>query len=627
MRKITLWDRLRYAFDNTVSRGPAGLVIWLAAISIVVIALATLAVVLLGADTDENPLAILWDILFQTLVPNPVDPKAGSPVFLGVMLSVTVVSLFLVSIFIGILTNEIDHRIQNLRKGFSLVIEQNHTLILGWSPQIFTVISELVEANANQSNPCVVILADQDKVAMEDEIHARVPRLRNTRVVCRTGSPLDPAHLLIVNPNSARSIIVLAPESDDPDTSVIKTILALTNNAQRKKEKYHIVAQIREARNLEVAEMVGQDEVELILASDLISRITVQSCRQSGLSVVYTELLNFEGDEIYFKDESALVGRTFGDALLAYEDSAVIGLQTRDGRTRLNPPMGTRIVSGDKIIAVTEDDDTIRLSGKNELEISDGAIQLQSPSPRASERTLILGWNHQGSDILNELDGYVAAGSETMVVANGPEIESKATKMRNQAVVFHQDDPTDRRVLDGLRVAEFNHVIVLSNANALDAQHADAQTLITLLHLRDLSERAGKEFSIVSEMLDVRNRELAEVTRADDFIVSDQLISLMLAQVSENKFLNTVFDDLFSAQGSEIYLKSIEKYVQLQTPLNFYTLVKAAQQRGEIAFGYRLRRDAHVASKAYGIVINPDKSRRVTFEKGDKLIVLAEAES
>ena len=50
-------------------------------------------------------------------------------------------------------------------------------------------------------------------------------------------------------------------------------------------------------------------------------------------------------------------------------------------------------------------------------------------------------------------------------------------------------------------------------------------------------------------MLDLRNRELAEVTQADDFIVSDQLISLMLAQVAENKHLNAVFADLFDPRG------------------------------------------------------------------------------
>ena len=45
-------------------------------------------------------------------------------------------------------------------------------------------------------------------------------------------------------------------------------------------------------------------------------------------------------------------------------------------------------------------------------------------------------------------------------------------------------------------------------------------------------------------MRDINNRSLAEVTQADDFIVSDKLVSLMLAQVSENKkLMDDIFDD------------------------------------------------------------------------------------
>ena len=87
--------------------------------------------------------------------------------------------------------------------------------------------------------------------------------------------------------------------------------------------------------------MVGGDEAELVLVGDLIARIIAQTCRQSGLSVVYTELLDFGGDEIYFRAEPALVGKTFGDALLAYEDSAVIGLCPAGGAPQLNPPLDT----------------------------------------------------------------------------------------------------------------------------------------------------------------------------------------------------------------------------------------------------------------------------------------------
>jgi voltage-gated potassium channel Kch len=626
MKKITLPDRLRYEFDNTISRGPAGLILWLAIISLVLV-LATSLFILLTADgADKDLPLIVWTVLFQTLTPNAVDPKAGSVSFLGAMVFATFGSLLLVSVFIGILTNAIDHRIQDLRKGRSFVIENGHTLILGWSPQVFTIVSELIEANANQARACIVILADKDKVEMEDEIRAKVGRTRHTQIVCRTGSPLDPTDLEIVNPQHAKSIIVLAPETDDPDTHIIKAILALTNNPHRKPEPYHIVTEIQDPKNMDVVRMIGGDDVQPILTGDLISRITVQTCRQSGLSVVYTELLNFSGDEIYFKEEPALVGKTFGEALFAYEDSAVIGLQRRDGGTLLKPPMETRLQAGDKIIAISEDDDAIKLSLLTDLGIDASAIQAPAPAEPKPERTLILGWNARGQNILRELDEYVTPGSETMVVADtaGVRDQVMAVSFKNQTITFQSSDTTDRRTLEALDIPTFQHIIVLSYADALDPQQADARTLITLLHLRDMSDKCGKPFAIVSEMLDVRNRQLAEATRADDFIVSDQLVSLLLSQTSENKYLGPVFDDLFDPEGSEIYLKPVENYVRPGVPVNFYTVLEAARCRNEVALGYRLSRAAHAAEKSYGVVVNPDKSNKITFEPHDRIIVLAE---
>jgi hypothetical protein len=125
-------------------------------------------------------------------------------------------------------------------------------------------------------------------------------------------------------------------------------------------------------------------------------------------------------------------------------------------------------------------------------------------------------------------------------------------------------------------------------------------------------------------MLDVRNRDLAEITRADDFIVSDRLVSLMLAQVSENKGLAVVFADLFDPEGVELYLRPAGDYVQLGQPLNFYTVTEAARQRSQIAIGYRIRAEANNAAKAYGVRMNPPKSQKVTFSEGDRIIVLTE---
>jgi ion channel POLLUX/CASTOR len=58
-----------------------------------------------------------------------------------------------------------------------------------------------------------------------------------------------------------RSIIVLPPESGDPDSYVIKTVLAITNNPNRRVEPYRIVTQIHvSARIMNVVRMIGAND-------------------------------------------------------------------------------------------------------------------------------------------------------------------------------------------------------------------------------------------------------------------------------------------------------------------------------------------------------------------------------
>jgi voltage-gated potassium channel Kch len=640
MSETRFAQRLRYSFDNSMSKGATALIGYLGLASLSLIVLASLVVILFGirpggADAAPGFVEAMWLSLMRTLDSGTMGGDEGTG-FRLTMLFVTLGGIFIVSSLIGVINNGIDGKLEQLRKGRSFVVERDHTLILGWSPKIFTILSELVLANENRHKPRVVILADRDKVEMEDEIAEKLPDTGKTRIICRTGSPLDLNDLEIVNPHQARSIIVLAPESDDPDPEVIKSILAITNNPNRRPEPYHIVAELAELRNVEVARMVGKDEAQLIATSDLISRIIVQTSRQSGLSVVYIELLDFGGDEIYFQEEPGLVGRTFAEALHAYEDTAIMGLRFRDGRVQILPPLDTRIGPGDKVIAISEDDDTIRLSGRTgdwsdlarKLEIDVTAIQTAPVAEKRPERTLLLGWNERGATIINELDKYVAPGSELVLVAEGEGLDERVAReceaLRHQKLTVRRADTTDRRILDGLGVPGFDQVIILCYSDTMEVQEADAKTLITLLHLRDMAEKGGHDFRIVTEMLDARNRELAEVTQADDFIVSNKLTSLMLAQVSENKELTAVFADLFDPEGAEIYLKPAKNYVATGRPVNFHTVVEAAVRRGEVAIGYRHEALSKDSSKAYGVVVNPKKSEKITFAEEDRIIVLAE---
>lgn len=634
MRKITRADRIRYWFDNTMTRGPLALIAWLFALSALIILVLSLFLrvthIAPAAEDGSRPglAELVWMALMRTLDAGTMGGDAGNWPFLFVMLAVTLAGVFVVSTLIGILSSGIEGKLDDLRKGRSLIVEENHTVILGWSEQVIPIITELVAANANQRRSCIAVLAEKDKVEMDDEIRGKAGALGRTRVVCRTGSPLDQADLAIINPESAKAIIILSLESDNPDAHVIKVLLALTNTKRRRPQAYHIVAEIRDQRNVSVALMVGRDEATIVQASNLIPRITAQTCRQSGLSLVYTELLDFGGDEIYMQEEPSLVGKTFGEALLAYEDSAVIGLSSADGQAQVLPPMDTLVRPGDRVIAISADDDTIRPSGRTDHGI-DAVLFAAATEPQAPpERTLVLGWNERAHLIIQQLDGYVPSGSHVTVVAEARDgqrlIEDLAVDMRNQTLSFTPADTTDRATLDGLQIESFDHVIVLSYSDELGVQQADARTLITLLHLRDLADKTGRPFSITSEMMDIRNRDLAEVTRADDFVVSNKLVSLMISQVAENRRLGPVFADLFDPEGAEIYLKQASLYVVMGQAVNFYTVVEAARRRGEIAIGYRLQAEEDDVSRAHGIQLNPKKSQSVTFSVKDRVIVLAE---
>jgi hypothetical protein len=222
----------------------------------------------------------------------------------------------------------------------------------------------------------------------------------------------------------------------------------------------------------------------------------------------------------------------------------------------------------------------------------------------------------------------VAPGSSLTLVGDyaeaGEAIARLCSDCKHLTISYQNGDTSDRRTLDALKLEEYQHIVVLCYSDTLDIQRADARTLVTLLHIRDIETRMGERFSLVSEMLDDRNRELAEVTKADDFIVSDKLLSLMLAQISENKHLKEVFTDLFDPEGSEIYVKPASDYVSLGKPVSFYTVLESARRRGEIAIGYTIRAQAAVAEKQYGVVVNPAKSKTVTFTEADSIVVLAE---
>ena len=622
---MRLRQRLRYRFDNYMARGVGAQILLLAAFTAILVVITVTAAFLTGVvpETDGKSDSfgfLAWKSLMHALDPGTLAGDAGTWTFLLIMLFITIGGLFVLSALIGILTQGFGTMIETWRRGRSNVIERRHTVILGWGPKIPTLLHELAIANANQRHACVVILANRDKVDMDAEA-ADAVRGTRLRVVTRHGSPMTLDDLRIVSLPTSKAIVVLAPElpPTEADTVVLKTLLAIAKSpAQRS-----TVAELHDDGPSRRAHDHGE-HASLLRASPLVSRLLVQTGRQSGLSVVYTELLDFEGVEIYLQKQPTLVGKPFRDVVFAYDTSSAIGVLTRAGEMLLPPPLDRPLGEGDQVVAISEDDSTVITDGKTSR-FDDAAI---APIPPARapvpERTLVLGACARTASVLSELDAYVAPGSTTLVVGE-VELPAAATaRLQHMTVTVRLGDVTDRDLLETLDVTAFDHILVLSEAEGRSQEMADARTTVALLHIRDLERRAGKSVPITSEILDIQNRDLAAVAEADDFIVSNTLVSLMVSQIAENPHLVRVFDELFSPSGHELYLKPATEYVH-PGQVKFGTVCEAALRRNEIAIGYRLAKESHESDHSFGVVVNPSKRGQVTLGAKDKIIVLAES--
>jgi ion channel POLLUX/CASTOR len=181
--------------------------------------------------------------------------------------------------------------------------------------------------------------------------------------------------------------------------------------------------------------------------------------------------------------------------------------------------------------------------------------------------------------------------------------------------------------MERLQPQNYPTVMVLGDASGGGGvEESDTRAIIALLLLRDFRQRSGiVTQEVCSEILDPKNRELAATTEIRDVVISNEMVSMVLAQITYEPRIRAILEDLFSSDGSEIYIKDMANYTPVGQPVTFEHLILAAKARNEVALGLQIV--SNDASTRYGITLNPNpQMRRTPFvpKQGDRLIVLAE---
>jgi len=674
-RKVTLTEVLSYRADIYFSSDPLSKPIALLCMTQVLILVGGFllyAVSPSGATLPEK----MWQA-WVFIADSAAHAEYGTITERIVSFVLTICGMLVFGFLVGIVTDTISEKVDQLRKGKSVVLESNHTLILNWSNKVIPVIDEICEANLSEGGGTIVVLAERDKEEMEQNIFESLADLRGTKVVVRSGSPILATDLKKVAAASARAIIVMSQENLEPDESdamALRVTLSLTG---MEKLNGHVTVELSDVDNRHLIELVGRKKVETIVSHDLIGRIMIQCARQPGLARVLDGLLGFEGHEFYFSTHEELDGKRFEEALYLFPDAVVLGIKPHNGsRVILNPDGDTVFRPGDEVLVLAEDDDTYSPAAPSPKELKKwtGAQAMpKSPTRKLHpERTLFIGWRRDLDDMIVQLDEYVAKGSE-LVLFSQQDIKSRtksmedgglnpATDLKNLILRHEIGNSISRRHLQRLHLENFDSVLILADEQLeLDVTKMDSRSLTTLLLIRDIihrkrpgileqekkdnsgsfrrsvapvvdqekwirdvlrgeakAERFGRRATIISEILDPKTKLLIQSGSVSDFVASNELISKALAMVAERQEVAQILQEILSAEGHEVYMRPIGRYLASGEKLSFFEVMARCRVWKEILLGY-------TPSGSEEVILNPSNKReKIVWGSNDLLIMLAE---
>lgn len=647
---VPLKKRIAYRVDVFFSVYPYAKLLALLFATILLIGFGGLA---LHAVSDGSLAEAFW--LSWTFIAdsgNHADSVGVGPRVVSVSISSGGMLIF--AMMLGLVSDAISEKVDSLRKGKSEVIEKNHILILGWSDKLGSLLKQLAIANKSLGGGVVVVLAERDKEEMELDIAKLEFDLMGTSVICRSGSPLILADLKKVSVSKARAIIVLASDenADQSDARALRVVLSLTG--VREGLSGHVVVEMSDLDNEPLVKLVGGELIETVVAHDVIGRLMIQCALQPGLAQIWEDILGFENAEFYIKRWSQLDGLRFEDVLISFPDAIPCGIKVagNGGKIILNPHNDYVMREGDEVLVIAEDDDTYAPGPLPEVRRG-FARNLFSP-PKYPEKILFCGWRRDIDDMIMVLEAFLAPGSELWMFNDVPEKEreKKLTDggldlfgLVNIRLVHREGNAVIRRHLENLPLETFDSILILADESVEDSiVHSDSRSLATLLLIRDIQskrlpsketstpvrhsgfshsswiremQRASNKSIIISEILDSRTRNLVSVSRISDYVLSNELVSMALAMVAEDKQINRVLEELFAEEGNEMCIRPAEFYLYDQEELCFYDIMIRGKQRQEIVIGYRLA----AADRA---IINPlDKALQRKWSLDDVFVVIA----
>lgn len=553
-KKLSWTVRLRCWLDEKVSDGSMGMIKLLTICTVMATVLFAVAlyVISLVSGEEQSFTSAWWNTLASVInkwLPFYGDGWVGYRV---IMTFAAIFGLFVASLLIGIITTAVEEKVDELKKGNIPVLEEGHIVVLGFQPGEYALIQELIYG-ADKRPCCIVVASEMDREEMEDSIHSNVECPKNVRIFCRSVNIFDPSTLKPCSLDTCRTVIISPTDNDH----TIRALLAVTRILHEVPGcGIRTIAVLSENDYRIPPAVVERYGILLLHTEGTIARIMAHSCTQPGLSQTMLEMFHFDGSEMHIISLPEASGLTFEELLCRVDHAFPIGI-CKGEEFFLNPEGDMVLEAGDRLLVFCEESDSAKFLPARTLQPLEPVSYEEGDSDVG--QLVIIGSNEFLSTVLYELPENVTSVTLADVKAHHRQaaVDAAAKREPKLSLTFFEQDISELSTLEQL-VASAQHIVVLSDHSKEEGE-ADMQTIFTIMTLRDIRDRLGTNYNITAEMRRENNQNLLIPDNSTEFVVSSNMSSLFLAQLSESPELIKVFNELLTNEGNEVYLKTAKE--------------------------------------------------------------------
>lgn len=508
---------------------------------------------------------------------------------------------------VALMTQWMWRMVRSLEEGRTPLAINGHIIIAGLDERTPELIREMLLSDerlnlflrkVRRSKLTVVVLTSKPGVEATQFLKAELGELwKNGQVIVRFGRASDPDDLKRVDITNAS--VVLVPQviggQGDARTS---TILAAINHSivQSEKPSPLIVCEFNNDTAFGVLKAFPKLVCEPVFSNATITKILAQSVKHAGLAQVFMELLSHrDGHEIYIKDFSELVGKSWGEAETYFHRALPIGLLRKiDQKHELVFDSNTVISDSDRPLFMSQEMKHIEIIDKSsprKLQTTSKTFEIPPPSMR---NVLIIGPSNKANELMRELQDYRDFKPSVVVT----------TSFEDQGL------------------EQFDKIILLPFPDhSIRADEVDQHTIHTYFKLRAKLNEIDHHLDILVELASPTAAEAFALEARCDVIVPALISSHLLAHIGLRRDLAAVFEEVLGPTGADMTLYAPSSYgINEQTTMSFAQMRELVRPFGHVLIGLRIALDEDRHKRKIELAPKPDATFKLSAH--DRFIVL-----